>query len=92
MYATKIRLHKNEQNILLAKKFNIPIYGIIIHVYAHKYIKLYTMYMYMHADFKTYLFSTLVKESKGSVLSVSEASLLNERSEDLSVKEVREER
>ena len=39
----------------------------------------------------TYLFSTLVKESEGSVLGVSKASLLNERSEDLSIKEVREE-
>ena len=45
----------------------------------------------MHMHTLTYLFSTLIKEGKGSVLRVSEASLLNERSEDLSVKEVREE-
>lgn len=36
------------------------------------------------------LFSTLVKESQGGVLGVSKASLLNECSEDLGVKEVRE--
>ena len=38
-----------------------------------------------------YLFCTLIKECQCCVLCVGKASLFNERSEDLSVKKVREE-